>query len=271
MRGLFKETQEVFTRLLAHADAQPRDAIRAGALAALGRLAWIADNCPECTLAQEEALGIYRELGDVRGVTLALADLGFLAIDAVDLSKARALFDEAEALTKTVGDPRVTAHASHTRAALAAAERDFTQAHALDEEALALYRQVGDSWQAVIILWSVGMNAAVLGSFDAARMHFRECLQVGLQLGNRWSASYPLEAFAALAVAERRYERAARLFGAAEAQRSRSGLVPRATDHPALLQILSDAPDFAGPSVDAARGEGRSLSFDEAIDFAVSE
>lgn len=265
VRGLFKETREVLARLLAHPDAAPRDAIRASALAASGRLAWVADNCPECHLAQEEALSIFRELDDPRGVAVALVDLGFLALDAGELSRGRTLLDEAEPLAQTLGDSRVTAHLCHTRAALAAMERDFTRAQALDEKALSLYRELEDAWQAVIVLWSVGMNAAVLGNFAAARAHFSECLRVGLELGNRWGASYPLEAFATLAVAERQYARAARLFGAAEAQRSRSGLVPQGAEHPAMHKILADAPDFAGAEVDAARAEGRALGFDAAV------
>ena len=271
VRGLFKETREVFGRLLAHPGAAPRDLIRARALAAAGRLAWVADSCPECGKVQEEALDIFQELGDARGTAIALADLGSLALDAGDLAKARALFEEASALAATLHDPRVTAHVRHTRAMLASAERDYSTACALEEEALALYRRLGDTWQAIIMDWSVGINAAVIGRFDDARAHFAECLKVGLELGNRWGASYPVEGLAALAVAERKYECAARLFGVAETQRSRSGLVPQAADHPALLKILADAPDFSGPAVDAARREGRALSFDDAVALALAE
>jgi len=103
-----------------------------------------------------------------------------------------------------------------------------------------------------------------------ARTHLGECLQVGLDLGNRWGASYPLEALAVLAVAERQYDRAARLFGAADAQRTRSGLVPQAADHPALRAILAAAPDFTGPAIEAARREGRMLGLDAATALALS-
>ena len=102
-----------------------------------------------------------------------------------------------------------------------------------------------------------------------AHAHLSECLQVGLDLGNRWGVSYPLEAFAVLAVAERKYEHAARLFGAADAQRTRSGLVLQAADHPAMRAILAAAPDFAGPEVEAARVEGRLLGLDAAIELAL--
>ena len=269
VRGLFKEARDVFARLLALPDAAPRDAIRAQALAAAGRLAWVADDCPACCAYQEEALAIFRELGDPNGAARALADLGFLAFDKSDLPSTRALLEESNALATPLADPRLTAHVQHIRGVLAAADGDFEKALSLDEESLALYRQVGDTWQAIIVAWAVGVNAAVLGRFDVAHAHLAECLQVGFDLGNKWGASYPLEAFAVLAVAERDYDRAARLFGAAEAQRIRSGLVPQAADHPAMRAILAAAPDFTGPAIDDARREGLTLSLDAATALAL--
>ena len=269
VRGLFKKAREHFARLLAHPEAATPDAIRAGALAAAGRFAWVADDMPATVAMHTEALGIFRDLGDTRGTAQALADLGFHAFDAGELSRAHALLDEAAGLAAPLADSRLTAHVQHIRGVLAAADGDFARAFALDEESHGLYRQSGDAWLAIIVAWSLGVNASVLGRFETAHAHLTECLLVGLDLGNRWGASYPLEALAFLAVAERNYERAARLFGAAEANRTRSGLVPEASDHPALRAILAAAPDFAGPAIDAARSVGRALTLEAAIALAV--
>ena len=54
-------------------------------------------------------------------------------------------------------------------------------------------------------------------------------------------ADLAFHAFAFLALAERQDERAARLFGAAEAHRTRSGVVPSIADHPALRAIRAAA------------------------------
>jgi len=269
VRGLFKEARDVFEKLLARPGAAPRDAVRAQALAAAGRLAWVADDCPACCRYQEEALAIFREIGDPRGAARALADLGFLAFDKADLPGTKSLLDEAVALSLSLNDVRLTAHVQHIQGVLAAAEGDFAQAYSLDLESLASFRSVGDTWQAIIVAWSVGVNAAVLGHFDVARAHLAECLQVGLELGNKWGVSYPLDAFAVLAVAERDYERAARIFGAADAQRVRAGLVPQAADHPAMRAILTAAPDFSGPAIEVARREGQMLSLEAATDLAI--
>jgi predicted ATPase/class 3 adenylate cyclase len=269
VRGLFKEAREVFARLLGHPEAATRDAIRAEALAAAGRLSWVADDMSDCSRYQEEALALYRELGDARGSARALADLAFLALDRKEREPARTLIEESEALAAPLADPRLTAHIQHVRSALAASEGDFAQAFSLDSQSFAHYKEIGDAWLAIIAAWGVGVNATALGHFDVAHAHLAECLQVGLALGNRWGVSYPLEAFAILAVAERKYDLAARLYGAADALRIRSGLVLQAADHPAMRTVLAAAPDFSGQEIESARREGRLLSLEAATELAL--
>lgn len=269
VRGLFKEAREHFAKLLTHPDAATRDLLRARALAAAGRHAWLADDMPATLALHTEALEIFRELGDNRGAAQALADLGFHALDARDTARAKALLDEAAALAMPLNDPRLTAHIQHIRGVMAAGEGDFARAFELEEESLAHYQQIGDAWLDIIVRWNVGVTATVLGRFADARSHLAKCLRGGLDLGNRWGISYPLEAMATLAVAERQYDRAARLFGAAEAQRSRSALMPQAADHPAMRAVLSAATDFHGPAIENARREGHALGLDATVALAL--
>lgn len=270
VRGLFKEAVEHFAQLLAHPENSARDAIRARGLAASGRLAWVANDMALTLACQTEALSIFRELGDLRGTAHALTDLAFHAFDAGEIERAASMIAEATEIAAPLADARLTALIQHVGAVLAAAEGEFSRALSMDQESLALYRKVGDIWQSIIAAWGVGVSAAALGKFEIARAHLTECLQVGLDLGNRWGSSYPLEAFAALALAQHDYERAGRLFGASETQRARSGLVPQAADHPALRAIIGAATDFHGPSVDAARAEGRTLGLEAAVAYALS-
>jgi predicted ATPase len=270
VRGLFKEVREDFDKLLAHPDTAEHDARRAQGLAAAGRLAWIADDMPATLALHTEALAIFRELGDARGTAYALADLAFHALTEGDRPRAGTLLEEASAMSAPLGDPRLAAHVKRIRGAFAGDGGDLAQALALEEESLALFRREGDAWKSTIVAWGVGVIATALGRFDSAHAHLIECLQVGLDLGNTWGASYPLDAIATLAVAERRYEHAARLFGASETHRARAGLVPQAAEHPALRAVLAAATDFSGPAIDAARQEGRALSLDAAVALALS-
>ncbi len=269
VRGLFREARVQSDKLLAHPENATRDAVRAHGLAAAGRLAWIADDMPETHTRHTEALALFRELGDRRGVAQTLTDLAFHALDARDFPRASALLEEAASLAAVVKDPRLTAHVRHVRAVLCAEEGDFAQALAWEAESLAIYLHLDDAWQWTILAWGVGVNAMVLGQYSLAREHLAQSLNGGLAVGNRWGAAYQLDAFASLAVAERRYERAARLFGASEAQRTRLGLVPQPPEHPALRSVLIAAPEFSGPEIDAARSAGRQLGFDDAAALAL--
>jgi hypothetical protein len=53
---------------------------------------------------QHECLALYRQLGDERGVLLALEELGRLAQQMGEIEQAKAYFQEGLALSQTVGD-----------------------------------------------------------------------------------------------------------------------------------------------------------------------
>ncbi len=272
VRGLFKEARAMLARLLAQPDAAGRDAIRARALATAGRLAWISDDLAAGEALERDALEIFRELDDAKCTATILANLSLHAWDAGDLPRAHGLIDEAARTAQPLEDQRVMAHVFRSRAILAAAERDYEKCFAFDSASFALYRKLGDRWLAGIVQWAIGMSATVLGRFDEARAHFRECLQNAWELGNRWGLPFSLEAFGALAAAERQYARAARLLGAAESLRVQSGISPAPADHPALREILAAAAaHFATKEIDAARREGRAMSGNDAVAFALEE
>lgn len=272
VRGLFKETREMGAKLLAHPDAEARDAVRAKALAAAARLAWVSDDLAAGMKFETEALAIFREIGDRDGLIDVLNDMALYLWDAGDLPAAKKLLDEAEALLGNQGSKRLRADLVGARSVLASAEGRHEESLALNEESLALYRELGDGWNAAILQWTIGVTAALLGHLEQAREHFRSNLQSVKELGTTWSLPFSLEAFAALAVAEKQYERAARLLGAAEALREKAGLATAPADHPALREILATAAEhFTQKKLIAARREGRAVSAEEAMAFALSD
>lgn len=169
VRGLFREGRAQLARLLAHPENLARDVVRADGLAAAGCLAWIADDIPDAHARHSEALALFRELGDLRGVAQALTDLAFLALDTQDLPCAAILLDEAVSLAGQVADARLTAHVQHVRAVLCAVAGNFSQALALEVESLSIYLDLDDAWQWTILAWGVGVNAMVLGQHALSR------------------------------------------------------------------------------------------------------
>ena len=270
VRGLFKEARTAFERLLAHPDAAPRNTARARALAAAGRLAWLADDLPKAREFETGALAIFRELGDIAGTASALASLALHAENEGDLAGAEALLAEASQASETLRDPRLCAQVRRVEAGIAAVKRNDARAHALYQESYALYRELGDLWMAGIVEWTVGMSATALGRVEEARGHFAACLKGGLDLGNKWGVPYPLEAFGVLALAMQETERGATLLGAAEALRASFGMTLDPADHPTLLALMSAAaPALATPEAQAAREAGRKFTMDQAVAFAL--
>lgn len=270
MRSLLKEGAETLAELLAHPDAAPRDAIRAKALAAASRLAWISDDLAAGAGLAAEALGIYRELGDARGTADMLGDLALFKWDAGDMDAAKAMLDEAEALAAPLRDKRLDADFHFVRSVLAAAARRHAEALAATEEALRLYLELGDEWSADSTRWAAGMSAALLGDVQKARAYFEPGLRNAAALGNKWTLPYSLEAFAALAAAEKRHEHAARLLGAAEALRAQAGISTEHSDHPAMRELLAAAAEeLSKPECMAARREGRAMQPRDAVGFAL--
>ncbi len=270
VRGLFKKARTTFESLLMHPDAAQHHATRARALAAAGRLAWVADDMPKARELVAEAHAVYRELNDNCGAARALAYLALHAMDAGDLADAEELVREAAQASDTLRDRRLTAHVRHVQATVAAATRDYARAFALAQESYALYHELGDLWKAGIVEWSVGISATMLERFDEARAHFAACLKNGIDLGNSWGIPYPLEAFAVLALAQHDYDRGARLLGVAETLRASLGISSQPADHPGFVALMSAAATgLATPEAEAARNEGRRMSRKEAIALAL--
>jgi len=270
IRSLLVEGRELLASILAHpANAEPT-ADRAAALHLAGRLAWLGDKIEEGEAYTAEGLAIFRKLGDERGIAAGCVDTAFYLFDRKEFDQARALTAEAESIAERLNDKRLLAGVRRVQGTDATIKKQYEESLALHEEALAIYKELGDTWFCGIVQWAAGVTAAYLDDFEKARASFEACLQSAWALGNRWAVAYPLEAFAALAVAQGQYERGARLLGAAEALRSEFGISTETTDHPTIRQIFARAAgEFIKPELVAARKEGRGLTAAEAVAFAL--
>ncbi len=272
IRSLVVEGRELLANILAHPSNAARTAQRAAALGLAGRLAWLTDRLAEGITYTAEALEIYRALGDEEGIGAMTVDYALYRLDHGKFDEARELILESEAIAGRLADKRLLAGVRRAQGMEATAEKRYEESLALHEASLALYRELGDTWFAGILQWAVGVTATYLGDFEKARVNFRECLNGAWSFGNRWALAYPLEAFAALAVAQGQYARGARLLGAAEALRSEFGISTETSDHPTIRQIFSRAAEeFIKPELVAARKEGRGLAAAEAVAYALEE
>src|SRR5439155_12450518 len=111
------------------------------------------------------------------------------------------------------------------------------------------------------------------GDTHRAERMLRECTAIHRTLGRDLEVAFDLAAFGALALAQGRYEEAARLFGASDALRGGADVMLYRVDRlefavgqEARLSSLREA--LGGAAFDRAWEEGRSLAREEALSLA---
>jgi len=163
---------------------------------------------------------------------------------------------------------------------LAYAQGNLRRASDRYQQGLSMFRQLEHTWWISNLLLHLGIVALDEGDDGRAGAYLAESLTRLRDLGDRWLAVHALEVYAGVAAArgagradaEGEGRRAARLFGAVEAERETLG-APTLSIYQAQYQrgvaaarVLLDDTTFA-----AAWAEGSTLSLERAIAYALDE
>jgi non-specific serine/threonine protein kinase len=249
-------------------------AVRAKALGGLGWILIFQQYYGPAIDALEEAIALHKELGDETGAASALAILGHAALHGRYRERMRAFVEEAEALMRGELDDDVRALMSLVRASVAMEEGDYELAVARLEESLALCRELGNLQDTPQYLFPLGMLELSRGNLDRGAAMVEESARITRELGDRLGDAYWVWGLGKVAAMRGKPVRAARLWGAAEALREQLGmsLSPFDLDQSgyeqdlaAVISALSDA------SYEAAWAEGRAMSHEQAIEYALAE
>jgi non-specific serine/threonine protein kinase len=249
--------------------------LRAEALYGLGVFAIRQGDYAAGDAAFEESLTLWRALGDEQGIARSLTFVGEVALRRGELARARALLDESLALYRALDDRPGIARALNLAGLVARDAGDYGQARALLEESLALMRALGRPWGVVIATSNLGNLALRQGDAARAAALLGEGLRLSLELGAKWSIAYSLEGLAGVAAGRgdrAEVERAARLWGAAEALREAiaaplpPNLLPHHQELVAAARARADGPAWA-----AAWAAGRTLPLEEVVAEALQE
>jgi predicted ATPase/DNA-binding SARP family transcriptional activator/DNA-binding CsgD family transcriptional regulator len=251
-----------------------RTPLRAKALNEAGFIALFQGGLQEAIAMLEESLALCRELGDRSGTAAALASLGFALAHGGERERVAELCEEAEALRRESLNRRTRAHLLQFLAMAALDTDDLERAVALISESLALYRQVDDIRGIDMSLTGLGMITLKAGDPERAKGFFVEKLNLLRNMGDKNGIAYSLLGLAGVAGEQVRPDRAARLWGAAEALREAIGmqLSPFDRTHTRYEERLSAARSLMDDETwEAAWAQGRAMSPEEAIEYALSE
>jgi len=187
-RGRYCEGRSQLEAALRLGDGAPSET-RARAVLALGQMHNGLGDLPQARLRLEEALALYRELGDLGGAVDALTTLTWVRMYQGDLDGAEALTKESLAESRKLGQPRRLALALE-RASYVELERGRPESsRKLLDEALALMRQAQDKLGLAILLNVMGENIRPSGDFASAARFYEESLGLSRELGNAfWRA-----------------------------------------------------------------------------------
>lgn len=221
--------------------------LRARAEMAAGRLMWALDDYPASRRLLECAVASASDAGDRALALSCRAFIGYLERGDGRVDEAESIFVACLAEAREIGSRQAESLALGGLGRVAASRGRLEEALALSEEALGIHRRLGDHWIAGLVLWGLAQTAVARGDAARAEEALREWSAIAGALGNGWLLPYILQTLAEAAVAGGRFERAARLQGAAEAQRERRGfrlsVAERAELDANLARIRSALPE----------------------------
>jgi predicted ATPase/class 3 adenylate cyclase len=268
LRGYLAEGRRWADDVLALPKAERRTALRAKAVSAAGSLAYWQNDLPPVRRAYEEALAIYRELGDASGVAEGTYNMAYVHALAREVPKASEKLQTSHAQFRELGDRRGEADALWVLALVARFEGDLQLARSRAEESLRLHRELGDRFGMTMALQMLGRVALEVDDLDTARTTFLETMAMHEHMGNRTGITIALDNLAAREIALGNLERAVRLGGASQAIKESAGgqAPPELIDHPDPRGLARGS--LVEESIARAWEEGRGMSLEEAVAYA---
>jgi predicted ATPase len=222
--------------------------------------------------ASSEAVELARTLHNDWRLAFTLMMLGNNIIVLQGLEAARPAFEESLRLARAVGDPWLLSQAVYTLAVVASLTGDSPSALRLFDESIGVMRKVGDRWGLSYSLAGLSFEYLREGQIDQARLQLDESLTLAREIASTTSTALVLVGYAGLAAARGQPVRAAQSIGAADGVMAAIDARWWPTEQFAydfiatmIRALLDDA------TWDAAYAEGRTMTVDQAIAYALKE
>jgi predicted ATPase/DNA-binding XRE family transcriptional regulator len=268
-RGNFARADALYTECLALQRQLGDSQGIAVALNNLGAVATERGQYARATAQFEESLALKRMLGDRRGTAVTLLNLADVARDCGEYARAVAALEESYALFQQLGDKRGIALSLNNLGEAAHAQGDAARARQHSLDSLALFTEIGDKWGMALALSNLGNVARDRREYAEAEAHYQQSLALYAEAHNALGVAECLEGLVLLAHAQGRHERAAQLWGAAEARRAAAAApLPPSDQAVYAATIRSVRAALTAEAFAAAEAAGRALSIEAAVALA---
>jgi hypothetical protein len=265
----FRWTQQLLARL----DEAPV-AYHPKFLISAGRLAWFQDlGTGQCLIRR--ALDCSRELGDALQTAWALTFLGYTMMH--EPGAALPLAEEALAAFRKLNHLPGIAQTLNIIGEIARVNGDDTRAQQVYEECLAVCQQTGETGRISYMYSNLAFVAQHAGDAKRAMHLARQGLLLARDRRDRNDIADAIITIAGSLEAnitprQDRLQQAARLLGAAEAEYEHMGTFLQPSNTPEYHRILIEVREHLGdPSFHAAWAEGRRMTLEQAVAYALEE
>src|SRR5215203_4099896 len=257
--------------LLAHEGREASEA-KLNLLECLGWVACLREEYGQAQQLYEESLALSREMSDSWWIASSLSSLASVSGFQGDSERAIALYEKSMDLFREQGAKQSLAFCLNNLAMVVCSQGDLGRDAQLTEEAVALQRELGTRGGASIGLCNLGWIALLQDHLGRAADLYRESLSLAWDSGLNPQVQSALEGFTCVAGAKGDAERAARLWGAAQALHETKG-IPRDTDFLAEADTrISAVRSGMGEEIwEEAWRKGRAMTLDEAVSYALEE
>jgi DNA-binding CsgD family transcriptional regulator len=248
---------------------------RARALSATAGLALYQADYGASKALMEEALALYRELGDKEGIAAGLTDLGLVALlgqqDDIPL---QAVLEELGELKPELENRNTLAYLHMLEGLSAMSQDDLEHSVTLHEQSLELFREIHNTQGIITCLGHLGLLALIRGDYESAPTLLRESLRLAWELDYKQSIQHCLHTLACVTACREQPVRAARLWGVVEGMEEAYGahltpIILSLTNYEGHLSRGRSQLGEEGFAV--ALAQGKAMSLGQAIEYALSE
>jgi predicted ATPase/transcriptional regulator with XRE-family HTH domain len=243
----------------------------ADVLTQLARGTWLHVGAGQARPIVEKAVSVAQQHDDQWNVAQASLILRLVLIGEGDFTGAQEITAKSKAFFRNVQDERGYAHAVHGHALIAFLQDDITLSLALHEESLAIFRRLGDKFFQNVALRYIGIVQVSQGNLQYGREALREALLLAREIDSKYEIAAAINHIGDAALAEGEPVRAVHLKWAAKIIYDSIGIWQQENEAKFEKDLALCRTRLSEPKFAAAIAEGRAMTMEQAITYALEE